>query len=95
MSDKYGIQPEQEPKYTTNGCGRIVNRASGDTIPDDEPIFIFRARDKYALAALRHYVDFCGDSAHRRAVEGRIVQFVVFKTGHPERMKEPDTERAK
>jgi hypothetical protein len=82
---------EQEPKYTVDADGRIVNRASGEAIPDDEPVFIFRARDWFALAALHHYVDLCGITSHRRAVEVRIQDFARFKMAHPERMKEPDS----
>lgn len=43
-----------EPKYKIVN-GKIVNRASGEAIPDDEPIFILRARDKHALATLEAY----------------------------------------
>ena len=32
--------------------GKIVNRISGKEVPEDEPLFIFRAQDKKALAAL-------------------------------------------
>jgi hypothetical protein len=43
----------QERKYDAVD-GKIVNRATGKPIPDDEPIVIFRAKDK--LAVLAHKV---------------------------------------
>lgn len=39
----FGLSQAQEPKYTASSKnGRLVNRASGDAIPDTEPVFIFR-----------------------------------------------------
>lgn len=85
-----GLSTLQEPKYTVNGSA-IVNRASGEAIPDDEPVFIFRARDKHACSMLGEYAQFCSDPAHREAVNQRFIQFGEFAEAHPERMREPDT----
>lgn len=81
---------EQEPKYDAVD-GRIVNRASGEAIPDDEPVFIFRARDRHALEAIRRYSYTVSDPAHRDAIRLRMRDFENFWDDHPERMKEPDT----
>lgn len=83
--------PEQEPKYDVNSEGRIVNRATGLAIPDDEPVFIFRARDRNALQTLRFYRDICSDAEHVVVVEKRIIEFSNFRHNHPDRMKEPDS----
>jgi hypothetical protein len=57
----------QEPKYDVTPEGRIINRASGEIIPDDEPIFIFRARDTYALSVLLYYAQSLSlESEHQR-----------------------------
>jgi hypothetical protein len=86
-----GLATEQEPKYTTAN-GRIVNRASGETIPDDEPVFIFRARDVRAAPVLRFYMtQVAANVEHWAAVERRLKDFQAFAESHPERMKEPDT----
>lgn len=85
-----GLPVSQEPKYTTNGT-HIVNRASGEVIPHDEPVFIFRARDKKARIALLHYAMSLPEGGHLEAVKKRLSQFVDFTCVHPERMKEPDT----
>lgn len=84
-----GLPLAQEPKYTVNGSA-IVNRASGEAIPADEPVFIFRARDKRAIPALNVYAEWCKGS-HYAAVRKRIKHFRQFQSRHPERMKEPDT----
>lgn len=88
--DAAGLSLAQEPKYTVNGSA-IVNRASGEAIPADEPVFIFRARDKHAIEVLEFYRDIVGDSSHRDAIAKRSGHFYVFRIKFPERMKEPDT----
>jgi hypothetical protein len=80
----------QEPKYRFDG-GRVINRASGEAIPQDEPVFVFRARDRKALEALNAYFAEIDDADHITAVHERIADFTRFATQHPERMKEPDT----
>lgn len=82
---------EQEPKYLFD-VGRVINRASGEVIPADEPVFIFRARDCHAAAILYEYAMVVGDEEHRAAVLDRVADFERFREHHPERMKEPDTE---
>ncbi len=96
----------QEPKYDAIaeviredgnvGVGgvhtMIVNRATDEPIPDDEPIFIFRARDWHAIAALKHYQWRCKDEQHRDVVEVRIADFLRFRLEHEDRMKEPDSQ---
>jgi hypothetical protein len=86
-----GLSPLQESKYTVNGHA-IVNRASGEEIPADEPVFIFRARDKWAAGVLGDYATLVEDPAHKAAVEERFIQFGEWAEAHPERMKEPDTQ---
>jgi hypothetical protein len=71
--------------------GQLVNRATGEAIPDDEPVFVFRARDKHAAMALAAYHNLCADQAHRDIVQKRIEDFVRFANAHPDRMKEPDS----
>jgi hypothetical protein len=88
-----GLCVEQEPKYSVRGdC--IFNRASGEPIPADEPVFIFRARDVHALDALIAYATALPDGEHKDAVRRRCVNFGVFAERHLERMKEPDTAKA-
>lgn len=87
----FGLQLAQEPKYTTGTKdGRLINRATGKPIPDDEPVFVLRAQDLHALHAMRHYLVFCTEPDQVAAVNRRIADFEAFAVAHPERMKEPD-----
>ena len=98
-----GLPTEQEPKYTVNGT-HIVNRATGEVIPHDEPVFIMRAKDRHAQAVLQRYLTLIlqSDNAtsreqlhdyspHYKAVEIRLRQLRAFADEHPDRMKYPDT----
>lgn len=87
------METKQEPKYDVNGEGRIVNRVSGEVIPDDEPVMIFRARDKNAAPMIAYYAKLCSDPEHKAIVKERLHHFVDFIHEHPDRMKEPDTAR--
>jgi hypothetical protein len=40
---------------------QIVKTGNGVPIPDDEPVILFRGRDKLALPMLRHYRQLCVD----------------------------------
>ena len=73
--------------------GQFVNRVSGEPIPDDEPVILFRARDGHALPLLYVYLDMVNDPHHKQAVQDRIDEFTRFAADHPERMKEPGITR--
>ena len=85
------MNSNQNPKYNVTPDGHIVNRTSGEVIPDDEPVFILRARDRWAIDALMHYQGLCQDREHRVAVERVIEEFDRFQDENSARMKEPDT----
>lgn len=84
------MKTSQDSPYTIRD-GRIIDRATGEAIPDDEPIFILRAKDRRALTALIAYY-----AAHQpgraKAIEARIEEFKAFARAHPQRMQEPDAE---
>lgn len=80
----------QEPKYDAID-GKIVNRATGEAIPDDEPVFILRAKDIRAVGLLQRYLQYCTDPGHRCAIHNRIADFQRFAREQYARMKEPDT----
>lgn len=76
--------------------GYFVNRVSGEKIPQDEPVILFRARDRYALDVLKFYEEMVsveGDLHHRAAIIAKIGEFRFFKNNHPDRMKEPGITR--
>jgi len=69
--------------------GQYVNRVSGEPIPHDEPIIIFRARDHHSIHVLREYLTMVTDEHHRQAIRDRMAEFSAYAAAHPERMKEP------
>lgn len=71
------MKVEQESKFDAVD-GRLVNRATGEPIPDDEPVFVLRAKDASAVKALVTYMNHCVDgSVHREAVKRRLVNSSV------------------
>lgn len=97
LTNTEGMSVLQEPKYGIHvdvlGEGVLYNRHSGQPIPFDEPVFIFRAKDRNAAAALRYYQSLCFDVAHKEAIQERIDQFEEFAQEHLNRMKYPDTQK--
>ena len=76
---------------------QIVKKSNGEPIPDDEPVFILRARDRLALRLLCEYRamserDGCNDY-HFGILDKTIARFADFRVQHPERMKQPSVTR--
>lgn len=84
----YCIDPKQEPKYDCDKLG-IFNRHSGQYIPKDEPVFLFRAKDQHALQALVYYSTLCTDQKHKEVVTSRINQFREWAERSPQKLGEP------
>lgn len=71
----------------------IVNTSTGAVIPEDEPLFLFRARDILALGILVTYGERCLiNGCTNKQIEGvarEIKKFQNFIKQHHERMKQP------
>lgn len=93
MPNENGVFKTQDPKYDIQH-GRLINSATGNPIPMDEPVFIIRAKDIRAVPALHDYLNRCENADHVRAVEQRIEEFEQFAATHQQQMKEPDTTAA-
>jgi len=79
-----------ELKYKIEGDS-LVNRITGEVVPDDEPVFVLRSKDRKALASLICYMVVLElGSEHRAGVQGAVDAFQRFSAEYPERMKEPD-----
>jgi hypothetical protein len=88
----FGLSQKQEPKYTASSkTGRLVNRSTGIAIPDDEPVMVFRAKDRHAIGAIAYYLQLCANPDHRAVIKSRMSDFQAFAAANPERMKEPDS----
>ena len=83
---------KQEPKYDVTGDGHLFNRRTGDIIPDDEPIMVFRAKDAKSIDAIAEYLKACTDPVHRIAITRRLDDFVQYQANNPALVHEPDTE---
>jgi hypothetical protein len=86
-----------------DGKFRIENdqiiHISGDVVPEDEPLFLLRARDHLALNTLLKYeelslLDNC-TPYHMEGIENTISGFKEFRRAHPERMKQPGVTKGK
>lgn len=95
LAAPFGLTLEQESKYNVNDFGKLINRATGKPIPDDEPTMLFRAQDVHTRAISRRYFDLIeeaviGETRHKSVLFERYQRFVHFADTHPERMKKPD-----
>ena len=82
----------QDPKFYIEN-NQLVGQSG--PVPDDEPLFIFRARDRYAVRILMEYMHHIlgrTDDSHAAAVAQRIADFTKFASEHKDRMKIPDTD---
>lgn len=74
-----------------HGVGIFKN--NGDQVPDDEPLILFRARDRIALPMLAAYRRLCLDDNVTQfqidALDLVIADFQKFATDYPDRMKQP------
>jgi len=77
-----------ERKYEIKD-NRIVKRSNQVPIPDEEPLFIFRAKDRKALAALLAYSMILDDLAQKEAVMKSVNDFREFQEQNPDKMAEP------
>mgnify|MGYP000577875052 CR=1 FL=1 len=76
------MKEAQETKYIAMN-DRLYNRASGDPIPDDEPVFILRGRDIHAAYAIELYSELCENYDHANTVRERASHFRNFAHKHP------------
>jgi hypothetical protein len=83
-------------KFSTDG-NRIFNTVSGEEIPEDEPLLLFRARDQFALVGITSYLNECDESGcndlHLAGLHQAHEKFTRFAVEHPERMKQPGITR--
>lgn len=78
-------------KYKTDGN---ITKIDGTPIPDDEPLVLFRAKDKLLPQVLENYKKLCqGASCQPRQVEtlGPLIQQVKdWQTANSGKVKLPD-----
>lgn len=81
----------QDPKYVIID-GKLCNAVTHKPIPDNEPVFILRAKDNTAAKTLKQYAqNNLGNSDQVMAVMQRLDEFKAFAAENPDAMKTPDT----
>jgi hypothetical protein len=71
----------------------IVNTATGAILPEDEPLILFRAKDKLLVPLLDQYRQMCErqcSPAHIAGIAAEQRKVRAFALEHPERLKTPD-----
>jgi hypothetical protein len=88
IDKKFHIESEQ-----------IVKTSNGEAVPEDEPLFLLRARDRLAAPLLHVYglmsiKDGC-TAYHMDLLRVLVEEFEAFVREHPERMKQPGSTMGK
>lgn len=69
------------------------------SIPDDEPVIVFRAQDGLTRGVLAHYLKLCDQAGspvrHQRLVAETLARFTRWQEEHPDEVRVPDSERSK
>lgn len=85
-----------DSKFHIDG-NEIIKTSNNTIIPEEEPLFLFRARDKLALRVLRFYQALCIEDRctdyQLKMLENRIAEFSLFADKHPGAMKQPGITR--
>lgn len=88
IDDKYAAMD------TANLGLQIVNTRTMDALPEDEPLFLFRAKDHLVIRMLAYYHELCKEARcvpeHTAGAFLMVAQARSFARAHPERMKVPD-----
>jgi hypothetical protein len=75
-----------------------VTTEHGD-IPEDEPVIVFRARDRLTVDVLDDYLRRCAAAGspqrHLDLVQGTRELFRQWQQDHPDRVRTPDSERSR
>lgn len=86
-------------KFAINSLGQIFKKSNGEILPEDEPLFVFRARDYLAIPTLEHYLHLSSEDASTEYhIDGLVKQIDAFKEYaklHSDRMKQPGCTRGK
>lgn len=94
-----GTEVELNEQYEFEEGDRLalVKISNGDPIPEEEPVHIFRARDKFALPALEHYLLICRSGGcndyQEDGVLSQIKRFKEWQEENASKMKLPGITR--
>lgn len=96
QDNKYGIRilkvPHPDKPDTYQDTARLVNLKTGVEIPEDEPVFLFRAKDMLAAGVIEYYAANCLDlglDEQALAVQERVREFRRFEDENETRVGTP------
>ena len=91
IDGKYHIEASIGDDGTT--VINIVKTSNGQIIPEDEPLMLFRGRDRLAVPMSENYKQLCVEDGcveqHIQSAQVCVDLFKKFAQEHPERMKQP------
>lgn len=68
----------------------LVLKRTGETIPESEPVYVLRGRDRGALATIRvNQSQFAPTSEHWKVIQNVIDDFTKFSQENQEKMGHP------
>lgn len=80
-----------ENKYDIVGA---INKTTSERIPDDEPVFLVRAKDIVSFDLLLAYLVMCQEEgcsqSHLRGIVSAIHKFNEWQSVHRDSMRTPD-----
>lgn len=84
-------------KHHIDDKGQIVKTGNGVPIPDNEPLILFRGRDRLAIPMLLEYRKLCvADGCNEfqlGQIDELIGKFSDFRANNPDVMKQPGITR--
>lgn len=95
--DKQDIVRRIDLKHHINSLGQIVKTGNGQVIPEDEPLILFRGRDRLAFPLLLNYLALCrndGCNDYQMDQVGTLVKrFSDWAAANPDKLKQPGITR--
>lgn len=90
----HGVVPPENLQESIQEAVTHVARSSKLHFPVDEPLFLLRAQDQAAPAAIHGYLDaakFNGAApAHQDSITRSAIEFVQWQAANPNKVKIPD-----
>lgn len=82
ITDKYYVEGDQ------------IYKSNGDLVPEDEPLFLLRAKDIVSIPTLRAYLDMCVsrhcNTEHLYDINTIIKKFADWQEKNKDKMKIPN-----
>lgn len=86
-------------KHHVDEHGQIVKTGNNVAISLDEPLILFRARDRLAVPLLSAYRQLCTDDGcndfQLGQIDELIKRFMTFASANPQTMKQPGITRGR